>query len=215
MNITIEAGQRIAEDIASQLLDANGNLKLLKFSDYDQFPDEDLRLFCHFHARYLLPTIELIDFLKEKINSRNTIEIGAGSGDLGRNLNIKMTDNYCQEWPEVKTWYETIKQPIVKYGKDVEKLDALEAIEKYKPEVVIGAWVTQWIDPKLPPPPGGGSIYWIKEDKVLETTDIYIVIGADEIHKNKFILKAPHETINALDFVRSRRKDNVIYIWNK
>lgn len=187
---------------------------LKRASDYDQIPFEELRMFCHFNARYLLPTVELIEFLKEQIDDKSAIEVGAGCGDLGTHLGIKMTDNYCQEWPDVKEFYKAIKQPTIKYGENVEKIDVIDAIIKYKPDIIIGAWVTQWIDPNIPPPIGGGSIYGIKEDKLLELVNTYILIGAEEIHKHKAIMKKPHTKIDA-PFVRSRRKDNKIWIWKK
>jgi hypothetical protein len=166
-------------------------------------------------ARYLLPTVELVDHLKSVIVGRKAIEIGSGSGDLARFLGIPATDNYCQDWPEVKEFYEITGQPRVRYGDNVERLDALEAVEKYKPDIVIGAWVTQWIDPKLPPPPEGGSIYGIKEDELLEKVPVYIMIGAEGIHGRKRILKRPHKMFNAKRIARSRRQDNRIWIFGR
>jgi hypothetical protein len=128
-----------------------------------------------------------------------------------------MTDNYNQEMPDVKKYYAITGQPTIRYGKDVEKLDALEAQAKYKPQVIIGSWVTQWIDPNLPPPPGGGNMYGIKEPELLERLPpggSYIHIGAHGIHDFKKILALPHETYE-LPFLRSRRPDNVVYVWNK
>ena len=57
------------------------------------------------------------------------------------------------------------------------------------------------------------NIHGIKEDEILERGLTYIVIGAEEIHRHKPIMKAEHKMIDA-PFVRSRRKDNRIWIWN-
>jgi len=46
------------------LLEENLKLKLLPASHYDAIPFQELRMFCHYQARYLLPTVELIEFLK-------------------------------------------------------------------------------------------------------------------------------------------------------
>lgn len=194
------------------LLDSKGLLSLKHAEEYDAYTWEDLRLFCHYNARYILPTFELIDFLKSQIEGLTAIEIGAGSGDLGRHLNIPMTDSHCQEWPDVQAFYNIIGQPRIKYGKDVERLDAMAAVNKYKPDVVIGAWVTHWIDPGKPPPPGGGNVYGIKDDEILPLVKKYIIIGAEEIHKYKGIMKSKHKNVDA-SFVRSRRRDNRIWIW--
>src|SRR5271166_6566557 len=95
------------------LLDESGNLKLLSAYEYDQFDPHSLRMFCHNYARYLLPTKELVDFIQRYvIGSMSAIEIGAGCGDLGRHLGIRMTDNYCQERPDVKAYYQLARQPI-------------------------------------------------------------------------------------------------------
>lgn len=202
--------------LASILLDKKGKLKLYPASWYDNIPWNTLRLFCHFYARYFLPTIEAIEFLKQKIKGKNVIEIGAGCGDLGYHLEIPMTDNYCQRWPDVQTFYSMVGQPVIDYSQDVLEMDALEAINKFNPDYVLGAWVTQWIDPSFPPPIGGGSIYGIQEDLLLKKTG-YINISAHGIHKHKKILKYPHETIN-LSSLRSRKEDsreNVIWIFEK
>ena len=196
-----------------EMMGAPGKLKLLSCAEYDRFRAEDVRLYTHFAARYCLPTIELVAYLKTLIGDKRAIEIGSGHGDLARFLGIPATDNFCQDWPDVKAYYDAINQPRIKYGENVERLDALEAIEKYKPDIVIGAWVTQWIDPNMPPPPEGGSVYGVKEEELLKMAPVYVVIGAQAIHGGKKILRYPHECINAESLVRSRRHDNRIWIW--
>lgn len=124
-----------------------------------------------------------------------------------------MADSHQQNWPDVRALYLASQQPTINYGKDVLELDALAAVEEYKPDIVIGAWVTHWIDPDLPPPVGGGNMYGIKEEEILKQVKRYIVIGAEEVHKYKPIMKLPHKTIEAT-FVRSRRQDNRIWIWD-
>ena len=172
-------------------------------------------MFTHVAARYLLPTVELVEYLRGLIGRKKALEIGSGSGDLARFLGIPATDNCCQDWPEVKAFYENIGQPTIKYGDNVERLDALEAVDKYKPDIVIGAWVTQWIDPALPLPPGGGSVYGIKEDELLKRVPMYVVIGAEGIHRHKKILKQPHKMINVEGIARSRRADNRIWVFDQ
>ena len=209
--------QKIADTVARKLLDQDGYLKSLPAAKYDEIPFSDLRLFCHFYARYGLPTLELINWLKDYIGERSVIEIGSGCGDLGRLLNVRMTDNFCQNWPDVALMYDLGQQPRIKYGENIENLDALDAVKKYKPQIVIGQWVTNWIDPNLPPPEGGGSMYGIKEDLLLQECQTYIMIGSRMIHGHKPILQLPHHELH-LPFLRSRSKSkesNVVYIWEK
>jgi hypothetical protein len=182
--------------------------------EYDAIPLDHLRYFRYTHARYLLVTTELVTFLKGIIGTQSALEIGAGAGDLGHALGIKMVDNYCQELPEVREYYKALGQPPVAYGRDVQKRTANSAVKKWRPDVVIGAWVTHWVDPNLPLPPGGGNIYGIKEDEILKDCKWYVMIGSEAVHNHKPLMKLPHETIDA-HFVRSRseRDDNKIWIW--
>lgn len=217
--IKVREPENIAAKLAAELLDNDGYLKILPAAYYDKFPLDHLKLFCHYYARYGLPTVELAEFLKFFIGDRSALEIGAGCGDLGRALNIPMTDNFCQDWPEVKAYYALAGQPVIRYGKDIERLDALDAVKKYKPDVVIGQWVTHWIDPKFPPPPGGGSIYGVKEDLLLKECKSYIVIGNSDVHGHKPIRAINHmEVQNRHSTIRSRANDqskNILYIWNE
>lgn len=215
----IDNPEGMAAKMASHLLDDNGYLKILPASFYEELDPVELRIFCHVFARYGLPTTELVEFLKQYIGDHSAIEIGAGCGDLGRALGIPMTDNFCQEWPDVKAIYIAAQQPIIRYGKDVEQIDALDAAKKYKPDIIIGQWVTNWIDPNLPPPPGGGSMYGIKEDLLLEECKSYVVIGNSNVHGHKPILAKPHAEVQDKDrWIKSRANDqskNVIYIWER
>lgn len=192
----------------------NNCYNLISNECLDKFSFEELRMFCHFFGRYFLPTIESVEILKKLIEGKHAIEIGSGCGDLARFLNITATDNYCMEIPEVKAFYEATKQPVTKYGSNVEKIDALDAVKKYKPDIVIGAWVNQWIDPYYPPPSGGGSIYGVKEEEILDLINTYILIGSEKIHGTKKIMKYRHVEIDG-NYFRSRRQDNKVWIWDK
>ena len=108
-----------AKRVASYLLDEHGRMLPQHASFFDKFAPTDLRLFCHFYARYGLPTVELVDWLLDRIGGRSAIEIGAGCGDLGSQLGIPMTDNFCQSWPDVQLLYKATGQPTIQYGADV------------------------------------------------------------------------------------------------
>lgn len=199
------------------LLDeATGQLRLLTAKDYDSLPRDSVRMWCWQNARYGLPTLETVAWLKAFIAGREAIEIGSGAGDLAFFLGIRGTDSKHQNDPESKRLYEATGQPTIKYPEWVEKIDAVEAVKKYKPEVVVAQWVTHWIDPNLPPPPGGGCMVGIKEEEILATGATYVVIGNTMVHKYKPLLKLPHEEIK-LPFLRSRAsypEEDVVYIWH-
>lgn len=199
------------------LLQADGILKLLPAVDYDKIPQDTLTYWCGKYARYGLPTQELIIWLRDYIGDRHTIEIGAGNGDLAYHLGITATDSKMQQFADVQAHYARMSQPVIKYPYWVEKLDAEAAIIKYRPQIVISSWITHWIDPNKPVPAGGGSIYGVKEDKLISSGITYIMIGHKITHQFKPILKLPHQTL-VLPFLRSRthgrQSDNLMFIWN-
>lgn len=198
------------------LLDSNGLLKLLLAQDYDRIPPDALRLWCHKHGRYGLPTIELVHWLEDRIIGRKAIEIGSGAGDLAHVLAIPATDNRMQEWPTIRLHYELTGQPVIQYPDFVQKLDALDAVQQYVPDVVVASWVTEWIDPNLPPPEHGGNAWGVKEDEILATGCTYILIGNVKIHGRKKIMAQPHDEF-ALPFLRSRAIHPAldrVWIWN-
>lgn len=198
------------------LLDTKGQLKLLSANEYDALDRTSVRYWCNRNARYGLPTKELVAWLKEYIGGRKAIEIGAGAADLAYHLGITATDSKIQAEPEVKALYMSMMQPVIQYPEWVEKIDAVSAVREHKPEVVVAQWVTHWIDPNLPPPPGGGCIYGIKEEEILAAGVTYIMIGNEAVHQYKPILKLPHKKYN-FKFIRSRATypdKDVVYVWN-
>ncbi len=76
-------------------------------------------------AIYQLPTIELIEWLKDNFNLKKAIEIRAGNNYLYHHLGIKGIDNYSEQIPAVKLVHEILKQPSTNPPPEVEKLDAI------------------------------------------------------------------------------------------
>ena len=197
------------------LLNSEGFLRLLSCEYYNTIPWQELRLWCHYNARYGLPTIELVEWLKATIGDRKAIEIGSGAGDLAYHLGIQATDNRQQEWPDVALFYKMKGQPTIKYPASVERLSAIEAIKKYAPEVIVASWVTEWVDPDNVPV-HGGNMYGIKEDKIVGSGRTYILIGNINVHGHKKIMNIAHET-HDFPFLKSRganREGNRIWVWN-
>lgn len=201
-------------DVSPELLLPNGKMKLLPAAFYDAKDKNDLRLFCHNYARYGIPTTELVDFLIQKIDGRSAIEIGSGHGDLGYHLNIKMTDSKIQKNPEIQESYKALKQPIIDYPDDVEELEALDAVEKYKPSVVIASWITTYAPDIMP---YGSNPHGIKEAKILDKIETFIIVGNNDLHGDKPIRKLPHLEIYE-PWIKSRAtnpENNRIYIWDR
>jgi hypothetical protein len=184
----------------------------LPFSYYNNLSKDSLRYFMYIHGIYVLPTIELINFLKENIVEK-TIEIGSGLGCIGRSLNIPKTDSKLQDEPEIKAYYKLVNQPTINYPNDIEKLDAISAIDKYSPDTVIGAFITHKYREDLK----SGNMYGVEEEKILEKTKLYINIGNLDTHKDKPILKLKHESLY-FDWLITRsenQKNNRIFIFKK
>jgi hypothetical protein len=210
--------------IDALLLDTLGRLKVVPSTTFQGIPHDDIRVWCHKHAIYGLVTTELVDWLKDRIGQRSAIEIGSGNGCLGRALDIPHTDSYIQADPAIQALYAMQGQPTVTYGKSVEKLEAIDAVRKYRPQVVVGMWVTQYVAPEDPLPVGGGSIYGIKEREILRSPGLeeYIVVGSHSVHGTKDILLNPPTGWSCKLFkppgLRSRAADpmgNTIYVFTK
>lgn len=193
----------------------NGYFPLWPAEKIDEMDRLAFRLWCHQHARYGIPTLELIEWLKNEFGYKRMIEIGAGAGDFCHHLGIPGTDNKCQSWQDVQTLYALMEQPVITYPESVEVFDAVDAIAHYQPDIVFGSWLTQWIDPNKPPPPGGGNVYGIREDKVIQSGVTYVLLGNLKIHGQKKIMEIPHEELT-FPFLRSRASSpelDRIFIW--
>ncbi|MCP3921238.1 MAG: hypothetical protein GY714_01505 [Desulfobacterales bacterium] len=202
-------------EIESEVLDEFGQIKVVDAAIYKQFSQSHISQLALKHGIYCLPTTELIEWLRERIGDRKAIEVGAGCGIVGRSLGIKMTDNFQQLIPKYRKAYEAMQQPIVSYGSDVLKCDALSAVKRFKPEVVIGCWVTHLYNSKLHHLQG--NELGINENKLVNRVQEYIVVGNSTVHNLKPIMKLPHETIYQ-DWLFSRGASvgaDCIYSWRR
>lgn len=190
-------------------LDADGLVKVVHQSFVDALPVDELRYYCHVRAIYTIVTHELLRLLNQFLESHASIEIGAGNGTLARGLGIRATDNKMQELPMVQLQYAKNGQPTIQYPKDVEKLDAIAAIKKYRPKVVIGSWITSSKANILPIP----EIEFPNEERIMELCDTYVLIGNLKTHKNNLLWNTKKYKQEFLDgfmndnVVRSRATD--------
>lgn len=187
----LSATQEDIDRILSMLDDIfmeNGKVVPVPYNTVEQIPINDLRLYCHFRGIYQIITCELVLWFKDNVDLSNAIEIGSGNGTLGRALGIKMTDNWQQADPTIAAAYMSAGQPVIKYGQDVEKMNALDAVAKYKPTVVIGSWITHIY--KQSEHSIGGNASGVDELKLIELIDKYYMIGNLNIHFNNRLLNA-------------------------
>ena len=182
----------------------------------NRISQNDLSLWCLKRGIYQLPTIELIDFLRERMGEpQHCLEIGAGAGHIGRALGIRMSDNKMQEWPLIKQHYAKLKQPTVSYGKDVECLPALSAVSQYQARTVISCWVTE----KFVPGKQSGNAYGVDEVALLGLpwVETYILVGNRLTHGEKDIFRQYEYEELQFDWLYSRsmeRSQNAIWIFS-
>ncbi len=183
------------------------------YEELNAFTQHEISMFCHKHGMYNFPVKEQIDWIKANFSTESMIEIGSGNGILAKALGIKATDSMQQLRPEIHAYYRKLNQPIVNYGHNVLKADAVEAVLTYKPKIVLGCWVTH----KSSDPASFGNFWGIDEDFILANVDTYIVIGNDASHSHKPIMKYPHKeyTFPWLISRTMKRDQNKIYVWGK
>lgn len=192
---------RGARDLAPDLLAPNGSLRVMPAAYYRDTTVVERAMFCQRYGVYGLLTDELIAWLRERIGGRSAIEIGAGAGHLAAALGIPATDSKMQDDPRVAGWYTAHGQPTVRYGPHVEKLDAKEAVRKYRPQVVIASWVTHRYRPSRHA--AGGNAFGVNEEELIGRCAEYIFIGNTRVHAGKSIWSLPHELLEP-DWLYSR-----------
>ena len=141
MNIATISDEDISE-LEDMMSNSSEFLRPIPTAEAEKFGHNKLRLFMHKYGLYTFPTTELIEYLAGLIQGKSAIEIGAGMGVIGRSLGIPITDNKMQEWPEVKACYDACMQPTIKYPSDIIEMAAVEAVRHYKPDIVLGSYIT-------------------------------------------------------------------------
>jgi hypothetical protein len=200
--------------IKRAVLDDDGWIKVLPYSVWMRFSWDEIRQFMHEYPVYVLPTVELIDRLKCLIAGYKAIEIGAGSGNIGRHLGIKMTDSYLQSRKDVRLIYELSGQPVIKYPSCVIKADALTAYKRFKPECVIGCYVTHKYEKGM----RDGNMYGVDFKRLLQSVKRLVLVGNSHIHAENPIMSIPHQEIKIDDGLLTRNEDREadrIFVWDK
>lgn len=215
--------QQDVTELESILLDDNGNLKPAPAASLINVDKNELRVFCHKHGIYSVPSIELISVLDDLILDKDkAIEIGAGNGVYGRALGIKMFDNYMQSIKNAKKFrgviesYAITGQPLVQYGDDVIEMDGNEAIRLNKPETLVMAWVTHKYKPS--DPTRGGNMFGVDMEALMRRKHLkrIILIGNKHVHANSPLMNYPHREKALPEILFSRATHDYldrVFIW--
>lgn len=180
----------------------------VSLSAVDSINRADLRAYCHYRGIYTIVTTELISYLLGMVDMSQTIEIGAGNGTLSHGLGIRATDNKMQQDPMIKWTYQMMRQPVIEYPDFVEKIDAIDAIRRYKPKIVLGSWITHIY--KAEEHHKGGNQWAPDEEQIMARCEKYILIGNLEQHRENrlFNEKKYDHKIYRPDCLRSRASDS-------
>ncbi|MGL5582729.1 MAG: hypothetical protein ACRDCE_17425 [Cetobacterium sp.] len=215
------------EDISkleSLVMESKGIPKVVDASVFDDFSDNQRMLLMVKHGLYVFPTTELAEWLGSHTFARKVIEVGAGNGAMANHLGVVATDNYSQApdyrpepnlrnlWIQGRQAMERMGQAFVTYGANVNRVEAIDAVIKYRPELVYGCFITH----KYRAGDKDGNKFGVDEEKLIRRCD-YIMIGNAKTHQNKRILSLPHEEF-IVPGVVTRCQDqslNRIWMWRK
>lgn len=136
------------QKIIDQIYGGDDKIYPIPYSFIKDDNDDTLNFVMQACALYTFPTYELCEWLNSQIDDdpeyepHSAIEICAGTGWIGRQLGIPITDLKAQENPVMAgLMMQMITKPVT-YTDDIEKLEAQEAVNKYQPDIVIGSFVS-------------------------------------------------------------------------
>ena len=207
----------ILENVCTKRMDdlcgTENDIRVVPHAKLANISSNEIKVWCVKNAVYQVITWELVQYLKRFIGNRTAIEVCAGNGALGRALDIPRTDSYVQL--KLIEHYTRLGQQITVPPPDVRKLDALEAVRKYDPQVVIASFSThKWVEGD-----NDGSMYGVDEVALLAHPSVqaYVVVGNKAVHGGKKIWPMLTNSKKA-DWLVSRCQDpsqNRIFTWDK
>ena len=189
----------------------DGEFQILDATFWNQFSREQILKFMNEESLYVLPTEELLCFLDQEIGANTAIEVGAGRGIIGRELNIRTTDSYQQSDSFMKQLYNAIQTPTIKYPKYIEKIDAVSAARKYRPHTILGCFVTH----KWRHDTQSGNDFGIDMTKMFSFAKKFILVGNKKVHKDNPLMRVPHIeiTLEGLITRGAQPELNRVFIW--
>lgn len=202
-------------DLTPDVMEAPGRPRAMSASFYKGTTIQERALFGNKNSLYNLPTVEQVEWLREFIGGRPALEIGAQHGRLAEWLGIRATDSRTSLRPEMELRLRAAGLPPPVYGANVKHFEATLGTIWYRPQVVVGAWVTHINND--PNHDNHGSMYGVDEEFIIRNCDAYVLIGNREVHKHKPILKLPHEEFEP-DWLFSRSMSGApefIGIWRR
>jgi hypothetical protein len=200
-------------DLSPEALDEHGRLRVMPAAFWADTTADERSAFGNRHGLYSFPTVELVAHLQHLIAGRSAIEIAAGHGVLAQALGIPGTDSRQQDkqpWRGILVGSGVTPVP---YGPDVIECHASRAVRRFKPQVVIGCFVTHRYERDRHE--AGGNEEGVDERDVLANCETYILVGNENVHRNSVLWSRPHD-IEYPPFVYSRAREGgreFIAVW--
>lgn len=221
MNRNIGYIQRVNVDYLDALfINQQGLIQAVPAVVLEEIPHEHLMIWANDHAVFQIVTCELIEWLRGQIGAKKALEICAGNGVISRELGIIGVDNRLQEKPYFR------KSMDEKYGeghefngthppKEIKKYEAIEAIRVFRPEIVVGAFVTAKNTRDEAAKGISGNAYGPDMKELFRRVRIYIHFGNMATHLPNPVYELPHTELS-YPWLYSRAFDqslNRIWIW--
>lgn len=199
--------------IDQQLRGEDGLLRLLPLAAYEVIPRPLLSYWAMLWGYWILPTVELVAWVREQLGDRPAVEVAAGAGVLGRALGIACIDwNTRRHFPEIALITRLAQQRDPARGAHVLDEEAWAAIVQRRPRAVVAAYPVQRVyegDPAV----FGGSRCGIEEWRIVRSVERYLVLGsAGAIGKRK-ISRLPHRRVRAPGLVTRCLYPEEEYAW--
>lgn len=204
------------------LTDENGETKILPAEEWLRWGKNNLGAYLSYYNLWTVPTLELCDILDDEIGDLSGIEICAGLGIISKELNIKATDSYLKVSEEYINAIGQTEQ--MHYPSYVEKIEASEAVDKYKPECVLGCYaVPRWSEERAKQyylatgKELHGSIKGVDYDYILPKIKKLILVGHKELYCQHPFFKRKHRIIVNKNVLtrHSVNGQSYIYIFEK
>lgn len=214
------SAEELAEvDLATMnatLLDESSGVprpRVLPAAEYLKFPHKHLMVWGTKHAFYGFPTLELVEYLRALIGDRRAIEVGGGSGVFGAALGIPSTDSMVQK--SLVSLYHGMQTPTVKYGPNVEFLEASDAVRKYDPDIVVASWVTQRVTGFDVAAGHRGFADGVEFWDMIRGGRTFVLVGNEVTHGKSKMLSKKHEKLS-FPWLLSKSMHptkNRVYVW--
>ena len=203
----------------------NEEIQILPAATWLKYGKNNLAMFMNMFNIWVAPTLELIDILDDEIGDMSCIEICAGLGAIGRELGITTTDSHLHSTEEFKNTFGKMRGIAIdmKYPSDVEKLEASEAVDKYKPECVLGCYaVPKWTEKKATEyflkyrKELKGSVVGVDYDYILPKVKKLILVGHDGLYSQHTFFNRKHRAVISKNIVTRHTVEgnSAIYIFN-